>query len=623
MPSSLGLPRSLSLQETFSFRSKKQKKTSNNKSFGLPTIQLDRFLTNEGHQLVTSYFKLSQIQNHIQKGTLHKITEKDVDELLKSYGGLSTPVYETLSYQELNLSHNECKLLAKLLKANHVTNIRKLKLSKNHLSGSSIKVIFEALQKNSTVKVLDLSFNNLADNEAKWLGKLLKKNNTIKEIYLTHNRIKSDGARYLSKALIMNESVERLSLESNLLNEEGGKYISNMLEENDTIKHIHLGSNNLSLEGVKAIAKSLESNRSLVSLSLDINNISEEGAKSLALSLEVNQSLTHLYMPRNNIGDQGLKYICESLPKNSVLTYLDIEFNNIGRNYNVEGMKSLGELLESNNKVPRAINLTYNPIGDEGCEQLFKGFHKNTTLESLILSNCSIGLDGIKAIAESLKLNIGLQNLSLNKNSNMGADGHLMLADALEKNTSLKGVQLDYNFADWESIGNSIQKSLTRNHFLQKEKYKTAANILKASRILLNPTLQQQLPTCMSCSTSPLISPFISPLISPLISPMISPITSPISTPKRLSIQPPEKKSFSKLPFELQENILAYLDTNHVLSKNQILEIISFSLKKSTLNSTMVEFLSKTLSAYYPLTPDVRLWPTESTDSEFFSSERF
>lgn len=613
--SPLGLPRSLSL-ETFSSKSKKLKRSST-KPFSfttLPTLHLDRFFTNEGHQLVTSYLKLSQIQNHIQKGTLHKITEKDVDELLKSYGGLSTPVYETISYQELNLSYNECKLLAKLLKANHVTKIRKLKLSKNHLSGSSVKIIFDALQKNSTVKVLDLSFNNLSDNEAKWLGNLLKKNDTIQEIYLSNNRIKSDGAKYLSKALMMNDSVERLNLESNLLNAEGGIHISKMLELNDTIKHIHLGSNNLNFEGIEAISKSIESNRSLVSLSLDINNITEEGAKSLATSLEINQTLTHLYVPRNNIGDRGLSYICKSLLKNSVLTYLDIEYNNIGKDDNVEGMKSLGELLEKN-KVPRAINLTYNPIGDEGCEQLFKGFHKNTTLESLLLSNCNIGLNGIIAISDSLKLNIGLQNLALNKNSNMGADGHLVLADALEKNTSLKSVQLDYNFAEWESIGNSIQQSLTRNHFLQNEKYKTAANILKAARILLNPTLQQQLPTCMSCSTSP--------FISPMISPMISPIISPISTPRRLSIQTPEKKSFSKLPFELQEHILAYLDTTHVLTKPQILEIISFALKKSTLNFTMEEFLSKTLYAYYPLTPDVRLWPTEATDAEFLSFERF
>src|ERR1043165_473151 len=98
MPSySLGLPRTLSLQETFS--KSKKRKGSSSKPVGViskHTIQLDRFATNEGHQLVSSYLRLSQIQNHIKKGTLHKISERDIDDLLRSYEGVSTPIYETL-----------------------------------------------------------------------------------------------------------------------------------------------------------------------------------------------------------------------------------------------------------------------------------------------------------------------------------------------------------------------------------------------------------------------------------------------------------------------------------------------------------------------------------------------
>ncbi|RIA95971.1 hypothetical protein C1645_756050 [Glomus cerebriforme] len=632
---SLGLPRTLSLQETLSSKKKRKGSLPNKPLLSIstmPTIQMDRYLTNEGHQLVASYLRLTQIQNHIIKGTLHKITEKDVDDLIKSYEGISTPVYETLSFQELNLSHDECKLLSKLLKADKITNVRNLKLAKNHLFGSSIKVILESLQKNSTVEILDLSHNHLSDNEAKWLGKLLKKNNTIKQIYLTHNRIGSDGAKYLSKALMINHSVERLSLESNQLNSNGGKFISDMLKVNNTLKYIHLGSNNLQLSGINDISESLKFNHSLISLSLDINNISSEGAKKLGESLQVNQTLTHLYIPRNNIGDEGLKFICQSLRKNSALIYLDLEFNSIGNDENTEGAKALGNLLE-NHYVPRAINLTHNIIGDEGCVEIFKGFHKNITLESIIFSHCNIGLIGIQAIAESLKLNTGLQNLSLNKNSNMGADGHLILAEALKFNTSLKGVQLDYNFAEWETVGNSIQQSLTRNHFLQKERYNTAINILIASRILLNPTLQQQLPTSLSCSTSPITSPIMSPVMSPVMSPLLSPLMSPITSPmlspppspKKLSFikSSKKKKIFTKLPFEIQETIISYLDTNHVLTEDEILQVVNFSMKKSTLGLTKDQFLSKCLSAYYPFSSDVRLWPTESTDQDFSSSDRF
>ncbi|GBC02033.1 hypothetical protein RclHR1_04420003 [Rhizophagus clarus] len=627
---SLGLSRTLSLQETFS---KKRKGSTTNKPFHsvptVATIPMDKYLTNEGHQLVASYLRLTQVQNHIIKGTLHKITEKDVDDLIKSYDGITTPVFENLSFQDLNLSYNECKILSKLLKADKVTNIRNLKLARNHLLGSSVKVIADSLQKNTTVEVLDLSYNHLTDNEAKWLGKLLKKNNTIKQVYLAFNRIGSEGAKRISKALMVNNTVERLSLESNQLNAAGGKHIADMLKVNNGLKYIHLGSNNLQLEGIRNISDSLKFNDSLTSLSLDINNMSALGAKYLSESLEINQTLTHLYIPRNNIEDEGLKYICQSLQKNSTMTYIDFEFNSIGTNENTEGAKALGELLE-NHDIPRAINLSQNSIGNEGCIEIFKGFHKNTTLESIILSQCSIGLSGIEAIAESLKLNNGLQNISLSKNANMGADGHLALANALETNTSLKGVQLDYNFAEWETVSKSIQQSLTRNHLLQKERYNTACNILKSSRVLLNPILQQQLPVS-SCSTSPLISPMTSPMMSPLMtplmdtpfmSPLTSPMISPPPSPKRLSAKAPKKKLITKLPFEIQEHIISYLDTNIVLTGSQILNIVNYAMKKSTLGSTKEQFLIKSLSAYYPLTSDVRLWPTESTDQEFSSSHR-
>uniref|UniRef100_A0A1D1XX56 Protein NLRC3 n=1 Tax=Anthurium amnicola TaxID=1678845 RepID=A0A1D1XX56_9ARAE len=633
---SLGLPRTRSLQETLSSMNKKRKGSlTNYKSIKTSTIPLDKHLTNEGHKYIASYLKFTQIQNYILKGSLHKVTDKDVDDLIKSYDGITTPVYDNLTFQDLNLSYNECKVISKLLKADKVTNIRSLRLGRNHLFGSSVKILLEALQKNTTVEILDLSFNHLTDNEAKWIGKLLKRNNTIREIYLNSNRIGSDGAKHLSKALMINNSVERLSLESNQLNSLGGIHMAEMLKVNNKLTYIHLGSNNLQLEGIKNISDSLKVNDTLTSLSLDINNILAEGAKSLGESLEVNQTLTHLYIPRNNIGSEGLKYICQSLRQNSTLVYIDLEFSGINSSDdNIEGVKELGELLENHN-IPKAINLTQNNIGDEGCQEIFKGFHKNNSLESIILSHCSIGLDGVQAIAESLRLNIGLQNISLNKNPSMGVDGHKVLADALEFNTSLKGVQLDYNFAEWETIGNSVQQSLTRNHFLQKEIYHTACNILKSSRVLLNPILSQQLP--LSCSTSPLMSPVMSPMMSPIMSPSMAPLMSPLMnpplitspmlspppSPKRQSIKSSKKKKiFTKLPFEIQEHIISYLDTKNVLNDEQILNIVNFSMKKSTLDSTKEQFLFKALSYYYPLTSDVKLWPTESTDQEFSSSDR-
>src|SRR5688572_3637060 len=135
--SNLGLPRSKSLNDTTNTTSShfisissspsisklysrllhsknSSKKPSIAQSYNAP-IALDRYLTNEGHRLVVSHLRISKIQTDIKKGRLHNLTEKDIDDFLKSYNGVATNSYETLNYQGLKLSLPECKLLAILL----------------------------------------------------------------------------------------------------------------------------------------------------------------------------------------------------------------------------------------------------------------------------------------------------------------------------------------------------------------------------------------------------------------------------------------------------------------------------------------------------------------------------
>ncbi|KAF0517025.1 RNI-like protein [Gigaspora margarita] len=607
--SSLGLPRTRSLNEVFTSPRKSQPSSPIAPNYGV-AYTLDRYLTNEGHKLVASYFRLNQTQKYIQKGALHQITERELDELIKSYDGVTTLAFETLNYHHLCLTLAECKLTAKLLKYDVVTNIRTLNLSRNRLSGSSIKVILEVLQKNTTVTFLDLSSNALSETESKWIGHLLKKNKSIKELSLAFNRIGSDGARRISKALKINITLKRLSLESNRLNAQGGLYISDMLKVNRTLKYIHLGSNNLQFAGIQGIAEALRVNESLISLSLDANNIAISGSKLLADALTINKTLTHLYMPRNSIGDEGLKHLCQALLLNTSIIYLDVEFNNIGVHGNTEGSSVLGKLLE-NHVAPRAINLSHNPIGNSGCEALFVGFHKNKTLESMVLSSCGIGIDGINAIAKALKLNQGLQSLSLYKNSEIGADGHLALAKALEQNTNLKKIQLDYNFDDWGAVGHLIQRYLTRNLFLQQEKYNVACQILKAARIMLNTPVYHT-------TAANKFNFFANYRRSRSIRSNIS-----SKSTKSIVVPSPFIVSFMYLPFEIQERILISIDTNQVLTEHQEIIILNWSMRNDTLGKSKVEFLTKIFGAYHPLINDVRLWPTEFNEKDALVCDRF
>ncbi|CAG8471790.1 11259_t:CDS:1 [Paraglomus occultum] len=535
-------------------------------------ISLDKYLTREGHHLVVTYLKFNKVQKDIQEGKLNNLEEKDIDDLLGSYKGGPSHCFNNLNYDNLNLTRNELKVLAKILKADKLSNVRTLRICRNNLHGGILKTIIDVLSNNNTVEVLDLSFNAIRDADAKDFSRLLKKNKVLREIAIGHNRITAKGAQSIAKALKVNNSLVRLNIEANRLDIAGAAAIADIVAYNNSLKFLHIGGNNIQAGGMAAISEALKSNKILCSLSLDCNNIGSEGAFHLGEALKANSTLTHLYVSRNDIGNDGLQYLSIAMLSNRSLIYVDLELNCIGKNGNMNGVKALADLFDRHT-VPRAINLKFNPIGDIGCQSLASGLYRNMTLESIILSSCDIGLQGIRALCDSLKENKGLQNISLSRNWVMGADGHQAVAEALEENTMLKRVQLDYDFEEWERISESIDKSLLRNHFLQAEKYSTACRLLVLSRLVIH------------------------------------------ATGKLREQKSHRVTEFLDLPFELKRNIMYALDTTNVLTNDNCKKILRLGSRRDNFNISKEGFLKAVFDVYYPNNAGTPLWPTGAFDT--------
>ncbi|KAF9993887.1 hypothetical protein BGZ65_010530, partial [Modicella reniformis] len=158
--------------------------------------------------------------------------------------------------------------------------------------------------------------------------------------------------------------------------------------------------------------------------------------------------------------------------------------NHIGHGQSVVGMRALAELLKIN-KFLREINLSYNLLSSCAVQELMKGVAVNSTLESIIFTNCCITTEGAIAIAEILPSTIGLQNLGLTENPDIAVEGYWALATNLAKNRSMKGIQLDYNSEDRHVLYESIQCSLTKNFLWQQAVYTATCRILTLSRIVL------------------------------------------------------------------------------------------------------------------------------------------
>jgi len=161
-----------------------------------------------------------------------------------------------------------------------ISNLSQLDIVFSSTDTYESKVIFKALEQNTSLKFLNFAGHNTKKYKGEYqycnLGKLLS--NVI----------------LLSKALEINKSVVILDLYGNPIGNEGAIAIASVLKINKTLTKLSLYDNRIYNEGAIAIAKALETNTTLTNLSLAFNRIKEPGIKALVSSLKINTTLTIL-----------------------------------------------------------------------------------------------------------------------------------------------------------------------------------------------------------------------------------------------------------------------------------------------------------------------------------------
>lgn len=156
----------------------------------------------------------------------------------------------------------------------------------------------------------------------------------------------------------------------------------------------------------------------LVSLSaLDVSrcNLSALGFRDIVKSPHLKQ-LTSLVAFRNRFGDDGLAALAAS-PLAGRLTVLELQNIDVGD----RGIRALTESPILERIVGPGLNLSMNPISDDGAAALAKCEHLSPFTE-LILRECRVGNLGAKALAESPYVaNLVYLDLWKNRVGNPGA----------------------------------------------------------------------------------------------------------------------------------------------------------------------------------------------------------
>ncbi|XP_067271649.1 protein NLRC5-like isoform X2 [Pseudorasbora parva] len=180
--------------------------------------------------------------------------------------------------------------------------------------------------------------------------------------------------------------------------------LSIVLGSDTNLKELNVSNNNLLDSGVKLLCTGLKSaNCKLEILRLSNCSITEEGYKALASALRSNPShLLELDVTGNDPGQSGVKLLNDILQDpNCQLTRLRF----LGSTAD-EACQYVNGVVGKNPLFLRKLNLSGHNLGESNMKRLVPLLQdKHCTLNTLILSDCSINEEGYKAIASALRSN--------------------------------------------------------------------------------------------------------------------------------------------------------------------------------------------------------------------------
>lgn len=214
-------------------------------------------------------------------------------------------------------------------------------------------------------------------------------------------------------------------------------------------------------EGATQLAQLLKApGNHLTVLRLSGNQITALGAAQLAQSLANPQSrwLRTLDLTQNPLGDEGVKLLARSLQaQHSQLAALVLQENEIEQG----GARALAQALREKNSL-RLLDLAGNQrMGPEGVLELAQALkHENCHLTALSLAHTSLTDEEAKAIAQALRDPHQLTELNLRSNQ-LGPAGISDLAQALtHPNTRLTTLDLSANLLGFAGI-HALAQALT------------------------------------------------------------------------------------------------------------------------------------------------------------------
>ena len=235
----------------------------------------------------------------------------------------------------------------------------------------------------------------------------------ITHLLLQRSHIGDREAEMLARWKDLIPSLKVLNLNGNNITHNGMKSIVIIIKSNTNLTHFTVSRNPVSDDGIQLL--SLLNLEHLIQLDISKINMTEVGTCNCALVnyFKFNKSLQSLDISYNNIKENGLIRILWNLP--STLVRLRVKKCCL----TCTGAVNIGKVLRFN-KTLKYLDISDNPVGDNGISAISDGLHDNTTLIQLLACCCEFHSEGAESIAEMLQTNKTLKYLDISGNDDDG-----------------------------------------------------------------------------------------------------------------------------------------------------------------------------------------------------------
>ena len=253
------------------------------------------------------------------------------------------------------------------------------------------------MQHNNSLITLNLSQTGVSATDlgtARSLAKMLQVNKSLTHLDLSKNTLSDSGARCIFECLQHNTTLFDLNVSHTgieVKNPDTARSLTKMLQLNKSLTHLDLSKNSLSDSGACCIFKCLVDNTTLVNLNLShtcycIVVLNPDTARSLTEMLQVNKSLTHLDCSNHYFGysHQMTLSFFEGLKHNTTLRYLNL--------HAVAGItditaEHIAQALQSNCTLQTLDISQCSLLGRNGIDLILQSLMFNSTLQTLYISD--------------------------------------------------------------------------------------------------------------------------------------------------------------------------------------------------------------------------------------------